>query len=191
MRLNKSRKALALAEKHLEILEELVDDQEEFQDSFVGAIAVIRRVGHVIESESKTLGRTSKFDQWWRLTAAQDRRFKCVKGARDLVLKEAEEAAQVQHKAGVSDTPTVRVTAYNPSVITESHIDVVREGTESARYTFSAPSTSPTDSGAAAETYPRTWVFASGECAGEELIPALRRFLTWMRDEAIPKAEDA
>ncbi|MFF8280027.1 hypothetical protein ACF05T_28690 [Streptomyces lateritius] len=179
-------------EKYLEILEELADDQEEFQDSFVGAIAVIRRVGHVVESESKTLGRTPKFDQWWRGIAAKDRRFKCVKDARDLVLKEAEEAAQVQHEAFVSDTPTVRVTAYNASVITESHIDVVREGTESARYTFSGPpSASPRDSGAAAGTYRRTWVFASGECAGDELIPALRRFLTWMCDEVIPKAEDA
>ncbi|MEV1079547.1 hypothetical protein AB0I98_15015 [Streptomyces sp. NPDC050211] len=190
MRLEKSRKALALAEKYLEILEELADDQEEFQDSFVGAIAVIRRVGHAVESESKVLGRTSGFGQWWRGTA-DDPRLKCVKGARDLVLKEAGEAAQVQHEVLVSDAAMARATAYNPSVITESHIDVVRDGTAPARYTFSVPSASPTDSGAADLTYRRTWVFTSGECAGEELIPALRRFLDWMRDEAIPRAEAA
>ncbi|MEU6618963.1 hypothetical protein [Streptomyces parvus] len=187
--LEKSRKALALAEKYLEILEELTDDQEEFEDSFVGAIAVIRRVGNVVDSESKALGRTSGFDQWWRGTAGDDRRYKCVKDARDLVLKEAGEAAQAQHEVLVPGAATARATAYNPSVITESRIDVVRDGTELARYTFSTPPASPTDSGAAAPTYRRRWVFRGGECAGEELIPALRRFLDWMRDDAIPRAE--
>ncbi|WP_410540559.1 hypothetical protein [Streptomyces sp. KL2] len=191
MRLEKSRKALALAEKYLEILEELADDPEEFRDSFVGAIAVIRRVGHVVHSESKELGRTAAFGQWWRRESAADRRFKCVKDARDLVLKEAEEAARVQHEVLVSDAAMGRATAYNPSVATESHIDVVRDGTEQERYTFSVPSASAADNGAAGPTYRRTWVFASGECVGEELIPALRQFLDWMRDDAIPKAEAA
>jgi hypothetical protein len=33
------------------------------------------------------------------------------------------------------------------------------------------------------------WVFSGGECDGEELLPALRRYLDWMRDEIISEAE--
>ncbi|SEO01098.1 hypothetical protein [Actinacidiphila rubida] len=187
MRLEKSRKALALAEKYLEILEELTDDQEEFQDSFVGAIAVVRRVGHTIDFESKKLGRTETFDQWWKKSSA-DHRFKCVKDARDLVLHEGGEEARVKHEVLVSDVPMVKASAYDATVITKSHTDFVGDEEGPERYTFSAPPP-PADAEEAGPTYRRTWVFASGECAGEELIPALRGFLDWMSDDAIPRAE--
>lgn len=185
--MEKSRKALALAEKYLEILEELADDQEEFENSFVGAIAVIRRVGNVVQFESKQLGQTDAFNQWWA-ESSKHRRFTCIKDVRDLVLKEAGEGAQVKHDVLVSEAAMASATAYEATVITKSHIDVGRDAEEPERYTFSGPPPRP-DANETAPTSRRTWVFASGECAGEKLIPALHRFLKWMRDDAIPKAE--
>ncbi|MGW4891375.1 hypothetical protein ACWEQL_03780 [Kitasatospora sp. NPDC004240] len=144
MRLDKSRKALALAEKYLAVLEELHDDPEEFQASFVGAIGVIRRVGHVVNDELKKLGleRTSTFGQWWWGQANNTPLYQCIKSARDLVYKEAEEVTQVHHEVNVADTPLGVATAYPPSVSTETHIDVAAGG-EPTRYTFTTPSVPP------------------------------------------------
>ncbi|MET9956426.1 hypothetical protein ABZ135_33435 [Streptomyces sp. NPDC006339] len=189
MRLDKSRRALTLAEKYLEILEELTDDDPEaFRDSFVGAIAVIRRVGHAVDFESKQLGRTSQFSQWWK-KSEEDRRHLCVKDVRDLVLHEATEEAQVRHEVLGTGTAISNVTAYNPAVITATaHIDVVRDGGQPERYTFSAMPTPP-EAEQAGPTFRRTWVFANGSCAGDALLPALREYLKWMRDDVIPRAE--
>lgn len=187
MRLEKSRKALVLAEKYLELLEELVDDPDAFRDSFVGAIGVIRRVGNAVEFESKELGRAPKFSQWWK-ESANDRRHVCVKDVRNLVLHEASEGAQVQHEVVGTGTAESVVEAYNPTVVTSTaHIDVVADG-EQQRYTFRTTPTPP-GAGKVGPTYRRSWVIANGKCAGDPLLPALSDYLKWMGDEVIPRAE--
>ncbi|MDI3407670.1 hypothetical protein [Streptomyces cavernicola] len=187
MRLERSRKALTLAEKYLQLLEELIDDREAFEDAFVGAIAVIRRVGNAVDFESTKLA-TLKFKELWS-ESGKDRRFLCVKDVRNLVLHEASEEARVRHEVLAIDTAMARATAYNPTVITgTAHIDVVRDGEEPERYTFST-TPPPPETERVEPTYRRTWMVANGKCAGEELIPTLRKYLEWMRDEVIPEAE--
>jgi hypothetical protein len=185
MSLEKSRKALRLAEKYLTILEELAndDDPEAFKDSFVGAIAVIRSVGNAVQTETKSLGRTFQFAQWWKQSES-DPRYQCVKDTRDLVLKEAGEAAQVHHEVLVTDVAMANATAYDAAVTTgTSRIDVTTNEGKTETDTFSsAPEPS-------AATYRRTWVFANGRCAGQELLPVLREFLEWMSNDVIPRAE--
>ncbi|MGP3974469.1 hypothetical protein ACTWQF_10780 [Streptomyces sp. 8N114] len=188
MRLEKSRKALVLAEKYLDVLQELADDPEAFRGSFVGAIGVIRRVGHVVDFESKKSGRGPQFRQWWE-ESTKDRRHVCVKDVRDLVLHEAVEEAQVRHEVVGTGTAGAIAEAYNPTVITgTAHIDVVRDGERPERYTFRTTPTPP-EADQAGRTYRRTWVIANGKCAGDALLPVLRDYLKWMRGDAIPRAE--
>lgn len=166
------------------LLEEVDDDPQEFRDTFVCGIAMIRRVGHAIDVESRP--RTHQFGQWWS-QMNENPLHQCIHGVRNLVLKRIDEGTQVRHEVHVTDTAMATATAYDATVSTETtRINVARDGREE-EYTFSATPTSKQE--LAEPTYRRTWVFAGGDCDGQELIPALRRYLKWMRDCIIPEAE--
>ncbi|MFD9984457.1 hypothetical protein ACFWZJ_29195 [Streptomyces massasporeus] len=198
MQLAWSRRRLGLAYKYLNLLEDAVDTREGFLDVLVGGIAVIRSVGQVVHTEAPK--GFQDFDQWWKQTR-HDSRLVCVKDLRDLVLKEREEGAtHVRHEVSAG-TAEVTVTAYDPTVVisgdgavtgdagmvTETvHIKLVRD---SATVERRALTTTAPRAAAPGPAHRSTWVFSGGECDGEALLPALRRYLDWMRDEIIPKAE--
>ncbi|MEV5162648.1 hypothetical protein [Streptomyces sp. NPDC053728] len=85
MRPARSRKALKLAEKHLELLEEVSEDTQEFTDVFVPSVAMIRRVGHAIDVESKGV-RTHQFGEWWS-QSKKNSLLRCVTDVRNLVFR--------------------------------------------------------------------------------------------------------
>lgn len=185
----KSRRALRLAYAQLEILEETEGEHEVFLDAFISAIAMIRNVGSVIDSESKG-NREHSFATWWDQTAANPL-YRCIKEVRDLTFKRLEDRVHIKHEVNVT-TAVATGTAYNPTVrISDAtQVEVSQDGrvveTREVRMTAEAEA----ESGAQdTPTYSRRWMFSGGQCDGQELLPALHQFLDWMRDDVIPEAE--
>jgi hypothetical protein len=177
MILERSRRALDQAEQAFAKLSAVaVDNSEQFRDEFVSCIAMIHRVGPIIDAESKR-HRTHAFGTWWTATA-QDPLFHFITEVRNAEFKRAEDRKRAHHNIHVHDTVTS-----SESV----HIAVIRDGqvVEERSYRDPPPPPQPTPE----PTHTVTWYFAGGRHDGQEVLPLLRRYLDWIRNVLLPEAE--
>lgn len=188
MELERSWRALELAEKHLQLLEEAQGDQQEFREAFVCAITVARRVSHVIIKETESFKRP-RFVEWCDYWDAlgEDDLINCVIEARNAVLKEGGGEERTARADLEVDAPGVTgaVTAFGPRVETGTTLttEIAENEQVVERFTITVPSEP------VAPSSRLTWVLVAKGCRERELLPALRDYLRRMRDEIIPEAQ--
>ncbi|MFC8095339.1 hypothetical protein [Streptomyces sp. NPDC057301] len=191
MALERSRRALKLAEQHLVLLEEVAQatDADLFGNVLACSLPMIRNIGPVLDAESQG-ARTAAFGMWWANTR-DDKRHQCIAELRNAVFKGMEEDRVQVAEAEVRVTaPEEKVTAYNPTVVTTetTRVEVkhIREGQVVDEQVITMTVPANVEDG---PTVRRKWVIVGGDCDGQDLLGALRNYVEWMRDEILPEAE--
>lgn len=174
MILRRSREALRLAEQAFDELSVCARDigSEKFRDEFVSCIAMIARVGSMIDSETDGC-RTIAFGNWWK-ESEQDSLLRFIKDVRNAEFKRGDNRKNVHHyryvydSAPASDSVGRKLSGKPP-------------GASSATRRRVQPDTPGTDTS--------LWFFRGGQYGGQEVIPLLRRHLDWLGQTIISKAE--
>ncbi|MEA2202938.1 MAG: hypothetical protein QOI89_3651 [Solirubrobacteraceae bacterium] len=174
MVLKRAREALRLAEKALDELSVCARDtgNEQFRDEFVSCIAMIGRVGSMIDSETAGC-RTSAFGNWWKATG-QDPLLRFVTEVRNAEFKRSENRNTVHHhrylydSAPTSDRVGGEVSG-KPSIASSAVPIRAQRNTMATDASF--------------------WLFRGGRYDGHEVTPLLRRHLDWLGQTIIPEAE--
>jgi hypothetical protein len=174
MILKLAREALRLAEKAFDRLSVCArdTDSDEFRDEFVSCIAMIGRVGPMIDSETKGC-RTPVFGNWWK-TTAQERLLRFITEVRNAEFKRGENRTNVHHYRYVSDSACAS--------------DTVSVGGELSGQPAGLSAKGPVQSSAPVAKS-SLWFFSGGQYNGQEVIPLLRRHLDWLDQTVIPEAE--
>lgn len=170
----RTREALRLAEQAFDDLSVCACDtgSEKFRDEFVSCIALIGRVGSMIASET-TGCRTVAFGDWWKKTE-QGPLSRFIKDVRNAEFKCGDDRKNVHHYRYVYDSARASDGVGGglrgePSGASSSTPLQIQLGT---------PSTDAS-----------LWFFRGGQYDGHEVIPLLRRYLDWLGQTIIPKAE--
>ena len=167
---------MAQAEHTLADLEAVADDSERFRDEFVPCIAMIQRVGSVLDEESQG-HRTSAFGGFWQQTSA-DPLFQSMADIRNAEFKRGEDRKSAHHDVRLFETVTV-TDPLHVGVIRDSEVVEERAHSDPPREPPPTPET----------THIITWYFAGGNHDGQEVLGLLNRHVAWLRDTIIPQAE--
>lgn len=174
MILERSRKALNEAEEALARL--AAADVEQFRGEFIPCIAMIQRVGPILDSESKG-HRTHAFGAWWQITG-QDPLFKFISDVRNAEFKRGEDRKRAEHRLTLRTAVTVTAS------LSMQHM---RDGQVIGEYSSTEPPSSPASPPESTHTV--TWRFVGGSYDGQEVFALLRQYLDWVRDVILPEGE--
>jgi hypothetical protein len=174
MILRRTRDALRLAEQAFDELSVCARDteSEKFRDKFVSCIAMIGRVGSMIDSETDG-SRTIAFGNWWEKTK-HDPLLRFIKDVRNAEFKRGDNRKNVHHYRYVYDSA-------HASDRVGGQLSGEPPGASSATPLQVQPDTPGTDAS--------LWFFRGGQYDGQEVIPLLRRHLDWLGQTIIPEAE--
>ena len=161
----RTRKAFSDAGKELELLRHVGKDPDEFRRRFISTIALARRVGTVLDEETKGR-RTAEFERWWS-TSREDPLHVFMANIRNAELKRGETTIRVDFRLGVR--PGRRHTHYSVVLRRRTVALVRRRGTVPTRT--------------------QTWVFDGEEHDGEEVIPLVGKYVSWLGELVLPTAE--
>jgi hypothetical protein len=177
VRLERSRQALAQAERALARLVDVEDDPDEFRAEFVACIGMVGRVSSILDEETRG-HRTTAFGTWWQGQMTPLRQF--LIDVRNAEFKRGEDRKNVHHHTHVYESVTV----------SDSATATVTRGGQVIENARSVPS-SPVPAPAAdpPSSHSMRWYFRGGTHDGEEVQPLLRHYLDHFRDVVIPEAE--
>jgi len=181
MELLKARAAIADAEREYATLVERENDPAGFRERMPLAMAAIRNVGSVINSESRRWSRTVAFNDWWKGTQKHPL-LRLVKHVRDTEFKERDITTHAAVSRTVHEYIRIGIAAKIEKRYTDGRVEriaipqdlprpgvTVSEDPDSTRWTFRREDDREPE---------------------REVLPTLRAYLDWMRDEIIPKAEE-
>jgi hypothetical protein len=174
MVLRRTREALRLAERAFDELSVCARDtgSEQFRDEFVSCIAMISRVGSLMDSE--TAGRrTSAFGNWWKATK-QDPLLCFVTDVRNAEFKRGENRKNVHHYRYIYDSVPASESVGGESTDKLPVASPVVHA-QAQRNTLASDAS--------------LWFFRGGHYDGHEVVPLLRRHLDWLGQTVIPEAE--
>ncbi len=160
----RTRAALASAEKEFGVLESVVHQDTEFRHRFVAFVGMMRRVGPILDMETKGT-RTAAFGSWWA-QEEQDATLKALTDIRNAEFKRGEDRKSAHHEIGVSDfagaTDSVSVVVTrDEQVISESH----------------SPASAPEPPEPPEATHEVLWKFVGGAFDGHDVMIVLRAHL--------------
>jgi hypothetical protein len=165
MELPLTRKALADAQTELAQLAAVRGDEDMFPLRFRSAITMARRVGSILDGEVKG-HRSRDFDAFWK-ASVEDHLHRFVVETRNAELKRGETTIRVGLVAGLR--PGRKGTRYS--------IAVRKQAIQFRRRRPMVP------------TRKQAWIFAAGQHEGEEVVPLVERYLSWLARTVIPTAE--
>ncbi|MDH6123431.1 hypothetical protein [Kitasatospora sp. GP82] len=181
MRLEKSRKALELAERHYGLLEDAASDSELFRVEFISGIAMIRRVGSILNDEIRECHPPNSVLDWWKGTN-EDVLLKFIKDVRDDEFKAGQDRKTAHHfihvydSAGATDSASVGVVA---------SVDLTIKRKDQPDEELSVISSEPEPEAESADISPPEppsshrieWHFAGGVYKDREVLPIVHEYI--------------
>jgi hypothetical protein len=160
--LSRTREALRMGQQSLDELATCAQDPDgkRFRYRFVSCIGMVRRVGSVLDDETKGF-RTHAFGNWWK-TTSEDRLFRFVNDVRNDDFKDGKNRKNVHHARHVYDAAqAIDELRGRPPSSTSIVPFQVQRSTLRSRSSV-------------------TWTFTGGTYDGQEVVPLLRRYLEWL-----------
>jgi hypothetical protein len=179
MLLDKSREALAGAARALDALRITeASGPEDFRLQFVESIGMIRRVGSIIDEETKGR-RTHDFGLFWQ-EAGTDPLHQFVTEVRNAEFKRGERRQAARYKMTL---------AVQAQAVVSLGMKVIRgDGSVEERPSVSGQPVASSEP----EVAPRTvsMLFRGGIYGDHEVVPLLDKYVSWLRDVIVPTAEN-
>lgn len=177
--LERSRKALEEATIQMEPLRAAATKEvDAFRQQFVIAVAMIRRVGSIIDEESRGR-RTNAFGEFWTQTA-DDPLHKFIVEVRNAEFKRGERR-QVALRKG-----TLHASAQAGASVGMTVIRADGSTEEVPTHVSDPPSVQPAPPPV---QWSVTMLFAGGAYDGQDVVPLLDQYLTWLKDVVLPTAD--
>jgi hypothetical protein len=172
----RTRTALASAEKEFALLESVVHQDTEFRHRFVSFVAMMKRVGSILDTETQRK-RTDAFGRWWA-QEKQDATLKALNDIRNAEFKQGEDRKSAHHDirtydfAGATDSVSSVVTR-DGEVISEGH----------------SLASAPEPPKLPEATHEVSWKFVGGALHGHEVMTVLTAHMKTLK-AMVEKAEE-